>query len=683
MCEYIIDKGVGYDANLFRWKNPPDIKKYREIHEHFSAGDFYDCGSVVLVGYLLKQWLRELPKPLVPYTDFNRAIDMVVDYLNDCVLELSTLSEFKQQSGNLQGENAWSPLWQNSPNSDNFTVAKIIEEFAFDNWCLAIKPIYTASSIPINQSSSSNTPFSSAPISTQFSITESYTSQNSDAPISPRYHTAEHFISPRSSKPNYSNSLTTLLVDLESWLTNLPTINRDCLEYLCIFLCKYSESMKTSLEELATTFSPCILRSAFQTDEVEDRLRCKYLQSKLIYLLCVKFKRKNLDVNPPEPRKMKYFTDRFSVLSKIQQKVKLSSSDDIGLKTWDTVFKPKEPRHVEKIELKDFDNTAKTLPTQNRNEPQQAVSTLSLPANIPGEVPYAKHFAPEWKLEAGQCVSENGIFMYKQSNFLKFSPFCHNWLREPTRKLDPQFCNQRMEEPIHSSLFYEVDPEICQENEQGKLPPGKGLILQDASKPRTQSDVTRTQFISPALLFLAKLDQGSVCSVCNTSFNIISRRKRNCHCCGSSLCENCCSKKFIIPSRLLKFGDFQSHSICDTCSDLLSRNFHTTFIPLKSFENPPETIHKIKFIHDVLFHIIYDIILPDCPTKIFLLGLITPQHRSFLSEDPMLSMMDLLAIKAHQFLPFYENLLQLYSKHIKDCEYCGPKEQQTSTTPQI
>lgn len=63
--------------------------RYTALRSRLNVGDFScdcnDTGSIVLV---LRDFLRELPEPLIPYEFYSRALEIVMNHLKSCTFYL-------------------------------------------------------------------------------------------------------------------------------------------------------------------------------------------------------------------------------------------------------------------------------------------------------------------------------------------------------------------------------------------------------------------------------------------------------------------------------------------------------------------------------------------------------------------------------------------------------------------
>eukprot|EP01126_Amoeba_proteus_P063094 TRINITY_DN865_c0_g2_i14.p1 TRINITY_DN865_c0_g2~~TRINITY_DN865_c0_g2_i14.p1 ORF type:complete len:282 (-),score=44.02 TRINITY_DN865_c0_g2_i14:379-1224(-) len=82
---------------------------------------------------------------------------------------------------------------------------------------------------------------------------------------------------------------------LLKWLEDLPIVHRNCLEYICVFLCHLNFSSKatgTSLKKLSITFVPYLFKDPIWEVDEEDEKRTVYLKSIFIQLLLKLFQTK-------------------------------------------------------------------------------------------------------------------------------------------------------------------------------------------------------------------------------------------------------------------------------------------------------------------------------------------------------------------------------------------------------
>jgi len=137
-----------------------------------------------------------------------------------------------------------------------------------------------------------------------------------------------------------------------------------------------------------------------------------------------------------------------------------------------------------------------------------------------------------------------------------------------------------------------------------------------------------------------------------------------------------------IPAHAVTEGNLDLHSVCQPCAAAIKNGFEAPCIALDSLSGAARTAIGLDRYAPLfaarleLRHLVFDILLPDCPTKGFLLSLFPARAIDFVREPVVVvSMFDLHAMKAGHFAPWLLPLLTLYANHVHVCDYCGQKEQ--------
>jgi len=182
-----------------------------------------------------------------------------------------------------------------------------------------------------------------------------------------------------------------------------------------------------------------------------------------------------------------------------------------------------------------------------------------------------------------------------------------------------------------------------------------------------------------------KRKPGTSCAQCHHEFKgFMSKKSKYCRYCGKLFCSDCCKHKFVVPSKIIRKGDFESHDVCSTCNQYLLSSRHLPLIQFRSLR--PEAIRvigKSKYdtineLQGLLVDYIYSYFLPDCPSRYFLLSLIPTRYHSLLTEQPLVSIVDLCELKSTRYTIWLQNLAQIFDKHVQCCKHCSNKKRDPS-----
>eukprot|EP00039_Didymoeca_costata_P023520 m.7375 g.7375 ORF g.7375 m.7375 type:complete len:1063 (+) comp3704_c0_seq2:262-3450(+) len=153
LCEYLLSRCSLKTHNVLddvfsMIHDPLDNELFKTARECFNRGDFYDCGSPVVMFRLLKAFIRELPQPLIPRSKHDGAIDISRHHMRSVVTALESNKHFNVFLQGLCREDDEPELrsWINSlwgPSSMNSEahlrhacdqVNKVVEGAALSTW---------------------------------------------------------------------------------------------------------------------------------------------------------------------------------------------------------------------------------------------------------------------------------------------------------------------------------------------------------------------------------------------------------------------------------------------------------------------------------------------------------------------------------------------------------------------
>lgn len=197
------------------------------------------------------------------------------------------------------------------------------------------------------------------------------------------------------------------------------------------------------------------------------------------------------------------------------------------------------------------------------------------------------------------------------------------------------------------------------------------------------------------------------CEICFTTFSKLftSKRKTNCTYCGRSLCSACCQKAFVIPWAIVTWGDMTPRAVCNDCENHLQRtrpnssssnnghnknqnnnnnkivNIKIPRLDLSLFARAgvdalgQRKIQELQKLRTRLVRWIYFFILPDCPTADRLLSRVSSQIANLLltsayGSGPLLSLVDVMELQTHKYLPPIRILEDVCSAHVRQCPHC-------------
>jgi hypothetical protein len=363
----------------------------------------------------------------------------------------------------------------------------------------------------------------------------------------------------------------------EDWLSQLPSVNKNVLEYLTVFLIQLSISSTArgnSLEESTYMFSKYLLIPASVSEDEGEMCRNNFLRTKFYLLLSYQIKK------------------RYKLFTSSDQEL-LNQTEEQFLATI-----------VEKLEIlqiiKPFINDTTPIVIRNKADAKPVFQELFLDDICPNEVvelpsPYKQrdfvaenqHFANEWpygedfsltaSAPASGTSTDNVI-----NNILAFAPYLHNWINEPNFEL-PSWCND----------------------------------VETNEKPENPFDFSQY-----------KRDQDAKnCSKCQyefKKFDLLSRNKKFCQNCGSALCSACATLTDIIPRKVLERADFRPRDVCSKCKEKLQSDLVLPALSIEALKpKVSQSISKSKWdkfhsLREKAVRSIFYYFLPDCPARFFL-----------------------------------------------------------------
>eukprot|EP01125_Pyxidicula_operculata_P020476 TRINITY_DN7576_c0_g1_i2.p1 TRINITY_DN7576_c0_g1~~TRINITY_DN7576_c0_g1_i2.p1 ORF type:complete len:833 (+),score=124.95 TRINITY_DN7576_c0_g1_i2:47-2545(+) len=715
MCKYILSNGPDID-NLFGRTEDVESKRVDEVLSKFSEGKFYDCGSVVVVANIFKKFLQSLPEPLVPHSFYLRATNIVSDYLDHCTNILMNYKEIESLCSDLKGEDLWAPLWDESnykqPEDRKWlAIAGVINEFAFNKWREDIL------SEAVNEIEN---------WLSQMTVINRHTLLYLGVFILE----FSRFSSTSTSLSTSSSSLSSLSPDTEHLHLHLHHNHQEKYVYESPFS---SSTSLNPVESIVQIFSEYVLKPAFISSEIEEKRRDKFLKNKFFLIFLYKIENEiHLKTLRKSESSSKDNVD--DLVNSLLQKYMLSSyqSRDKVSYYYSPLRTNKKPTtninplktslNLKKVSLDQCDKISKSLPDCTRkknhlilddvknNSSSEPSTNLSDDLRLPSLQHYSmdffhskasprahsprsthqefsskqpksskpiQHFTLEWECEKNQFVDTHGTIMFKDSTFLRQSPHFNDWLSETPHQLKPQFCSKKLDDNIIDTFF---ENSFYTEGDNDLVAPGKGLLGMKASSTENLKIKNSNEC---GLLFheAPKPKSVDMCEICSKNFRLITCHRHPCNYCGKVLCAECCSGKYFVPHKIVNDGDFEQHSVCLECQTELNSSLSKPMIKLKSLSKNAlnqigkEKCKKLNHLQSSLAHYIYDIILPNCPARFFLLALIPPDYVHLLldNDDIRVSILDLYSLKTSHYLPHLENIYQIYIKHLKVCDYCGPK----------
>eukprot|EP01130_Rhizamoeba_saxonica_P016953 TRINITY_DN7968_c0_g1_i1.p1 TRINITY_DN7968_c0_g1~~TRINITY_DN7968_c0_g1_i1.p1 ORF type:complete len:751 (+),score=128.51 TRINITY_DN7968_c0_g1_i1:81-2333(+) len=644
MCDYIIKHGT-HIPNLFR--KSYDLEKLESLKQEFDAGHFYDCGSVVAVGKLLKIFLRELPEPIIPHTAYQSAIIIVSNHIYECTKELLKDRNFSKAANGQRGEELWDYIWKANSDED-------------DEQQKVVKQLLSS--------------------------------------------TIEQYAFSLSQEKIYSS--------ISEWVYTLPDVNKDCLEYIGIFFIKFAleSGSEGLLDYLCQEFYSYLLKPILKEDNNDGIRRESILRYKFMYIFLLYLKRERSYLSKIDEEEMYKNTENLK--QELLGKLYLQITNRINISE-DNAKKLKYIPYIE-IDLDDYNQYTCILPRANpevspelnyNSEFNYESSTLnfnnfsddtyeSSDDTIPleeGKQNIVRHFLCEWGLEPGQFIDKNGNIGSKKSDFLSYSPYCRNWLKESYMLIHPVFRPDDDSQNHFSEITCHNQDKYLMYDYNDMEPPGKGILQETGYSTRNFSRSTSYNTNDSGSLLSYFIDQipgqfqvnppifkkGLSCYKCGKAFNMISRKK-HCNYCGNVFCATCSSFKYLIPYKIILQGNFDTHTVCKRCFGHLSSNSDQPRIPMNDITQSTlarlgERMRSILQFRKSLTDIIYEIILPDCPTAPFLLGLIPPDIRDFLASDGLVSIANLIKMKKSSMLEPLKFLDRIWKQHIFTCNYCKHK----------
>eukprot|EP00698_Gefionella_okellyi_P025786 TRINITY_DN9560_c0_g1_i1.p1 TRINITY_DN9560_c0_g1~~TRINITY_DN9560_c0_g1_i1.p1 ORF type:complete len:853 (-),score=87.52 TRINITY_DN9560_c0_g1_i1:1710-4268(-) len=645
ICQSILEHGLNSSDILSR---PADTQTYYNYRLQFNRGHFIECTDVATLMMLLRNFLRELPEPLVPFPFYYRALDIVREHL------ASLEREAQQYAKGFLSNHSQS----------------ILLSRAIDDMDVMFSHLW------------------------QPDLQQAETKALLDA--------VRRFAFTIRARPQ----------ELELLWASLPKAHRNALKFLGVFFARLalnSNMNGATLARIASHFGRYIVRPEIWPDnDVKTTNAVHYLEQKFVLLLLFFIKKKHILITSTEQAELEQPHEEFmsglleSVFPDIAPHVNIHRSlpqvTKYRVSSTQRIVLENLNLPVSKLSLKA--PLRRGASTRSASSPQRSVvvanesaprspfrlddppslapaETDRSPSAVPASVeelleqflssvrqlrstntlPAAQVVVPkDAQLSASACTAVSSGAPRSQARtaippavhvnwtqhlpqFLRASPLCARWTNEPAfaslssvmralsyahqsmlvRQLSkwsgveasnvnpgrallhllrkagvrPSSGSAPPTRGVRRSLLPKTVAESHEEVETPIRPTNPDALLNFPVALIANVETTtrqESQFVfdeTPGFLNMQSppfLHRGDSCENCLTKF-ALTRRRYHCQYCGRLLCADCCTQLTPLPSKILQECDFSEHPACDACEEHL-RHHHDA--PMLAFETMSE-----------------------------------------------------------------------------------------------
>ena len=177
---------------------------------------------------------------------------------------------------------------------------------------------------------------------------------------------------------------------------------------------------------------------------------------------------------------------------------------------------------------------------------------------------------------------------------------------------------------------------------------------------------------------LPAMHSGDSCEICSKRFATffgIRMQYGNCHYCGRLLCKKCLTDSSLVPAFAFVSNDFRQKPLCADCGRHLQRHNSAPVVLFdKVLDSPKEmldaiwmaTLYKCRgFLQSFYFQI-----LVDCPSQGYFESLLSSHQRAFLEPCSRMSLQDLKAVRSGSYANALEMIITLAEAHKISCKLC-------------